>query len=204
MEQNEQEKEILQKRVEELESHVLVLEKDLIHDALTGLKTRAFFEEEANLYLDSIRNIHGSKRKEWFGFKNISFLYLDIDHFKQVNDTYGHHIGDVVLKKVAGAVARSLRGGDTAARFGGEEMVVALLGANEEDAFHTALRINELVKGLRFEEAPDLRVTISIGLVTADESSSLEKLLSYADKALYLAKENGRNMVVRHSELKTS
>lgn len=191
----------LKKRVEELESHVRSLEKDLIHDSLTGLKTRAFFEEEANLYLDSIRTIHATKRKEWFGFKHMSFLFLDVDHFKNVNDTYGHDIGDSVLKKVAGAVSRSLRGGDTAARFGGEEMVVSLLGANEDDAFHTALRINELVKGLRFEEAPDLRVTISIGIVTADDNSSLEELLNRADKALYEAKENGRNTVVRYSEI---
>jgi two-component system cell cycle response regulator len=204
MQNNDLHTEELKKRVEELESHVRVLEKDLIHDALTGLKTRAFFEEEVNLYLDSIRNIHGSKRKEWFGFKNMSFLFLDIDHFKTVNDTYGHDIGDVVLKRVAEAVNRSLRGGDTAARWGGEEMVVALLGANEEDAFHTALRINELVKSLKFPEAPELKVTISIGIATADESASLEELVKRADKALYLAKENGRNMVIRYSEIENN
>ena len=198
---NDPSTEDLQRRVQELEAQVVTLEKDLIHDTLTGLKTRAFFEEEANLYLSSIRTLHGSKRKEWFGFKNISFLYLDIDHFKQVNDTYGHAVGDIVLKKVSDAVSRSLRGGDTAARWGGEELVVALLGANEEDAFHTALRINELVKSLKFPEAPDLKVTISIGIATADEASPLGVLIKQADEALYKAKDSGRNTVVRYTEL---
>ena len=157
-------KEELAKRVTELEAEVRSLQKNSIYDVLTGLKTRAFFEEEAKFYIDSIWDTKASKRKEWFGIKNMSFLFLDIDHFKQVNDTYGHDIGDIVLKKVAECISRSLRGGDTAARWGGEEMVVALLGANEEDAFHTSLRINELVKLLRFEEAPELKVTISIGI----------------------------------------
>lgn len=194
-------KESLEQKVRELEGQVHELQKDLIHDTLTGLKTRAFFEEEAKLYLSSIWSVGAAQRKEWFGFKNMSFLFLDIDHFKQVNDTYGHDIGDIVLKRVAECISRSLRGGDTACRWGGEEMVVALLGANEEDAFHTALRINELVKLLRFEEAPDLKVTISIGISTAGEGLSLEMLMKRADEALYQAKENGRNTVVRFSEI---
>lgn len=189
------------KRVTELEAEVHSLQKDSIHDVLTGLKTRAFFEEEAKFYLDSIWEKNASKRKEWFGFKNMSFLFLDIDHFKQVNDKYGHDVGDAVLKCVADCVTRSLRGGDTAARWGGEEMVVALLGANEEDAFHTALRINELVKNMKCPQAPDLKVTISIGIATAEEGVSLESLIKRADESMYQAKENGRNTVVRYSEL---
>src|ERR1035437_2458382 len=196
-----QSKEQLAKRVADLEAEVHELEKDLIHDSLTGLKTRAFFEEEAKLYLSSIWNTGAAKRKEWFGFKNISFLFLDIDYFKNVNDKYGHDVGDIVLKKVGDAVVRSLRGGDAAARWGGEEMVVELLGANEDDAFNTAIRINELVKSLTFSEAPDLHVTISIGTATAMEGLTFEALIQQADEALYKAKQTGRNKVVRYSEL---
>ncbi len=197
----DQSKEELAKRVGELEAEVHELEKDLIHDSLTGLKTRAFFGEEVKFYLDSIWDKGVSKRKEWFGFKNISFIFLDIDHFKSINDKYGHDVGDIVLKKVAEAVGRSLRGGDTASRWGGEEIVVALLGANEEDAFHTALRINELVKSLTFSEAPELKVTISIGIATAVEGLTLENLIKQADQALYKAKDSGRNTVVKYSEI---
>lgn len=198
---NELTKEQLVEKVAQLESEKHELEKDLIHDSLTGLKTRAFFEEETKTYLDLIYNVGEVKRKEWFGFKNMSILFLDIDHFKSVNDTYGHDIGDVVLKKVAEAIERSLREGDTAARWGGEEMVVALLGANEEDAFHTALRVNELVKLLRFPEAPDLKVTISIGVASAENGVLFQDLIKRADSALYQAKDSGRNTVVRYSEI---
>ena len=198
---SEETKENLISKIAQLEVQVHELEKDLIHDSLTGLKTRAFFEEEAKTYLASIRDVDGPKRKEWFGFKHMSFVFLDIDHFKSVNDTHGHAVGDAVLRKVADAVAQSLRTGDTAARWGGEEMVVALLGAGEEDGFHTGLRINELVKSLRFQDAPELRVTISSGVASAEDGVSFEDLIKRADKALYAAKESGRNTVIKYSEL---
>src|SRR3989338_7900063 len=116
------------KRIAELEIQVHELEMDLIHDSLTKLKTRAFFEEELGAYLATLTGNEQGKRKEWFGFKNISFIFFDIDHFKSVNDTYGHDVGDMVLHKVAEIIQTSLRTGDTAARWGGEEMVVSLLG----------------------------------------------------------------------------
>src|SRR3990167_4467430 len=118
-----------QDRIKELESQVHDLEKDLIHDSLTGLKTRAFLEEELGIYLNAIAYNKDGKRKNWFGFKNLSIIFFDIDHFKKVNDTYGHAIGDLVLKRVAETIQKSLRTGDTLARWGGEEMVVSLLGA---------------------------------------------------------------------------
>jgi diguanylate cyclase (GGDEF)-like protein len=195
-------KEDLVKQVSELEREIHELEKNLIHDPLTGLKTRAFLEDEAKTYLESIRSAGKHNRKEWFGFKNISFLFFDIDYFKKINDTFGHDTGDIVLKKVTETIAGSLRGGDTAARWGGEEIVVSLLGANEADAYDTALRIKERVEGLSFQENPDLKVTISCGVATAEEGISLEKLLKRADDALYEAKKSGRNKVIRYSELK--
>jgi diguanylate cyclase len=198
---NENETNALQARIVQLEEQVLNLEKDLIHDSLTGLKTRAFFEEEAQIYFESISNTHSTRRKEWFGFTHISFLFFDIDHFKKINDTYGHAVGDVVLKKVASTINIVLRQGDTAARWGGEEIVASLLGANEDDAYSTALRILASIQNLRFEEAPDLTVTISCGVATAKEEVSFEDLIKRADMALYHAKESGRNSVVRYSEI---
>src|SRR3989344_1520138 len=107
------------RRIVELEGQVHELERDLIHDQLTGLKTRAFFEDEINVYLEVITHNKQGKRKEWFGFKNISLIFFDIDHFKKVNDTYGHDMGDVVLRRVAETIRLNLRTGDTRARRGG-------------------------------------------------------------------------------------
>ena len=81
-----EEKDLL-KKIGELEEEIHDLQKDLIHDSLTGLKTRAFFEEEISIYLSQISAGDLGKRKEWFGFKNISVLFFDIDHFKKINDT---------------------------------------------------------------------------------------------------------------------
>ncbi len=196
-----QDKEKLLKRISELESQVHDLEKDLIHDNLTQLKTRAFFEEEANVYLDAIGAVNEGKRKEWFGFKNLSFLFFDIDYFKKINDTYGHQVGDIVLRDVASCIAESLREGDTASRWGGEEMVVSLLGANEKDALNKAEEIRKSISNLTFDSAPDLSVSVSIGVASAEKGVSLEDLIKRADKALYKAKESGRNRVVAFSQL---
>lgn len=190
-----QNKEELLKRIAELEMQVLGLEKDLIHDALTGLKTRAFFEEESKVYLDMIRNMDAGKRRQWFGFKNISFLFLDIDHFKKINDSYGHDVGDMVLREVAQTIRRSVRTGDTVARWGGEEMVASLLGANLEDAQDKAEDIRKNVEALEFPAIPDLKVTVSIGVVSSENSSNFEELIKSADSALYIAKQGGRNQV---------
>ena len=198
MDEEENKKELLS-RIADLESQVYSLEKDLIHDHLTGLKTRMFFEEESKIYLDMINNISAGKRRQWFGFKNISFLFIDIDYFKKVNDTYGHDIGDLVLKKVSEAIMQSVRVGDTVARWGGEEIIASLLGASIEDAKVKAEEIRKNVEILNFTEMPDLKITVSIGVVSSEMSSNFEELVKKADEALYASKENGRNRVTAAS-----
>lgn len=191
----------LEKRIEELETQVHGLEKDLIHDALTGLKTRAFLEEELDVYLRTITQNKEGKRKEWFGFKNMSIIFFDIDHFKSINDKYGHDTGDRVLKRVAEEIQRHLRTGDTASRWGGEEMVVSLLGASEPDAVIKAEEIRKAIENISFPEAKDLRLTISSGVASSEKGVGVEELVSRADKALYSAKHGGRNRVVKYSEI---
>ena len=195
------EREELQRKISELEAQVHGLEKDLIHDPLTGLKTRAFFEEELNIYLEIIAYNKEGKRKEWFGFKNISIIFFDIDHFKNVNDKYGHDVGDKVLQKTAEVIQESLRTGDTAARWGGEEMVVSLLGANEKDAVMKAEEVGSAIETITFQEAPDLHLTISSGVASSEQGLALSELVKRADKALYSAKQGGRNKVVKYSEI---
>jgi diguanylate cyclase (GGDEF)-like protein len=119
-------KELLEK-IAELESKVHSLENELIHDKLTSAKTRGYFEEKSKEYLDFAGKVRGGKRRDWAGFRDISFLFFDIDHFKKINDTYGHDVGDKVLKEFASVVKNSLRVGDIFARWGGEEFVVILL-----------------------------------------------------------------------------
>ncbi len=192
-------KEEFEKKIAELEAEVLSLEKNLIHDHLTGLKTRKFFEEEASTFLDIVDRPEDTRRKQWFGFRNVSIILFDIDYFKKVNDTYGHDIGDEVLKLISKTIAGSLREGDTASRWGGEELMVLLLGATENDAIKKAEEIRELISNLSFS-VPGLRVTISSGVVSSEEGVGLSELIKRADEALYKAKENGRNRVEAYSK----
>ena len=186
------------KRIAELETQVYDLERDLIHDPLTGLKTRVFFEEELSVYLTAVAHNEQGKRKEWFGFRNISIIFFDIDHFKNVNDKYGHDVGDAVLRKVAETIQASLRTGDTPARWGGEEIVVSLLGADEKDAIAKAEEIRIKVETLTFPEVPDLHLTISSGVASSEKGLTLPELVKRVDQALYTAKSAGRNKVVAY------
>ena len=191
----------LKEEISDLKKRIHDLEKDLIHDSLTSLKTRAFFEEELNTYLFSIENVGADKRREWFGFKNLSVLFFDIDNFKKINDTYGHQTGDAVLKKVAHTIVESLREGDTVARWGGEEIVASILGANEVDAKNKADEIRKNIENISFDTAQDLKVTISIGVSSNFTGATCEALLKNADLCLYKAKRDGKNRVVAFSEL---
>ena len=191
----------LKEEIASLKNQIRDLEKDLIHDSLTSLKTRSFFEEESKIYLSAISNANLGKRRDWFGFKNLSFLFFDIDRFKNVNDIYGHTVGDDVLRTVAGVILKGVREGDTVARWGGEEIVVSLLGANEDDAKEKAENIRKEIEKLTFNDSPNLKVTISIGVATNFPGATYEMLLKNADLALYKAKGMGRNRVVAFSEL---
>lgn len=196
-EEEQRDKETLLARISELEMQVQRLEKDLVHDSLTGLKTRAFFEEESKVYLDMIRGMEAGKRREWFGFKNISFLFLDVDHFKEINDSYGHDMGDMVLKEIANMVRNSVRTGDTVARWGGEELVISLLGASLYNAQDKAEDIRKNIETLNFPAIPELKVTVSIGVISSEKNSTknFEELIKAADQALYVSKQSGRNQV---------
>lgn len=169
----------------QLESMVNQLKEHSTHDPLTGLKNRRYFAH--NFYDECAR----SQRRE----ETLSLLFLDIDHFKQVNDTHGHHIGDVVLKDLAAFIKSRCRPYDTAVRWGGEEFIVLLRATNSKAAVVFAERIRigiETGKGL----SVGFRITISIGVAEYQEEDTLEALVDRADQALYEAKRTGRNKVV--------
>lgn len=124
----------------------------------------------------------------------LSILLFDIDHFKQINDTYGHNVGDDVLVSVATAVQECLRPSDTVGRWGGEEFVVIAEQTGREAAIQLAERLRQLIAGLAVQ--PVDRVTVSIGVAEWLPGMSDKQLVRCADRAMYIAKQSGRNQVV--------
>jgi diguanylate cyclase (GGDEF)-like protein len=128
----------------------------------------------------------------------VSFVLADIDHFKRVNDEHGHVVGDDVLREVAAALRASLRSFELLYRFGGEEFLLLLPGAESDDAADIAESLRAAVAAL---EPQGLLLTCSFGVATADGAGlRLDALLDAADRALYAAKHGGRNRVVTHAE----
>ncbi|HYH41272.1 MAG TPA: diguanylate cyclase [Burkholderiales bacterium] len=158
-------------------------------DSLTGVYNRRTFKELAEPQLSRSRRAH----------MPVSLLMLDLDHFKRINDTYGHLAGDDVLKAFAVLVRNCLRKEDLLARYGGEEFVVLLPGASQTSAAALAERIREQASAVPMDaNGHRVRVTVSIGAASeaGDTLPSLEAMLGRADEALYQAKREGRNRVV--------
>jgi two-component system cell cycle response regulator len=131
---------------------------------------------------------------------SLALVVVDIDHFKSINDTHGHAAGDTVLKEVAGRIANSIRTVDRAARIGGEEFALVLVQTDEASALRVALRTIELVSKSPVAAGGGLAITVTasagVAILPADARTAKE-LFSVADKALYAAKEGGRNRVVK-------
>ena len=157
-------------------------------DALTGLNTRGHFMKRAQGLLQ--RSQH-----EKVPF---SLFMIDVDHFKSINDTWGHSHGDWVLSKIAEVCAQALRPTDVIGRFGGEEFVVALPNTSAEDAQIVAERLKKRVAELPLkEEMSERRLSVTIGVAVAHtETADLESLIKRADQTLYVGKRDGRNRIV--------
>ena len=160
-------------------------------DALTEIANRRSFLDRAEAEFDRAKRYN----------RNISFLMIDVDHFKAVNDRHGHAIGDDVLRRAAAACGDALRDSDILGRVGGEEFAALLPEANAETAHLVAERLRLAVAGLSVETtAGALPITVSIGVSTAAGArGNVEEIMAEADAALYQAKENGRNRVVHFS-----
>ncbi|MFH1478626.1 MAG: GGDEF domain-containing protein [Candidatus Omnitrophota bacterium] len=158
-----------------------------ITDSLTGVSTRRYLLERFT------EEIHRSMRHK----VNLSCMMLDIDHFKKINDKYGHLVGDVVLKNVASILKISLREVDLIGRYGGEEFIAVFSATHKDMAFQVAERIRESIEGLVLKAYDEtISITVSMGIsVFPDDGVSIEDLIESADKALYKAKETGRNRV---------
>jgi diguanylate cyclase (GGDEF)-like protein len=164
-------------------------------DFLTGLKTRGYFEQQLEA------EIKRSERKK----QKLALLMIDIDFFKPLNDRYGHHVGDQILRDVASLLMKDMREVDTVARYGGEEFVIILPETNAEGALFVAQRLRRAVEQAKFfAGSPESieRLTISIGIsVFGDDAEIKRALIENSDAALYAAKKSGRNKVMLYSDI---
>jgi diguanylate cyclase (GGDEF)-like protein len=156
-------------------------------DDLTGLYTRRYL-------MNMLANQKALSEREDTDFV---ILFADLDHFKHINDSFGHYIGDVVLKDFADIIRMSIREIDYGSRFGGEEFVVLLVNTDIEQAKKVAERIRYGIEHFNFSDvAPGLNVTVSIGVASYKQFKSIQETLMTADNRMYKAKEQGRNRIV--------
>ncbi|MDP2755882.1 MAG: diguanylate cyclase [Nitrospirota bacterium] len=176
----------LRRKNRQLEEVLLKVETLAITDPLTELFNRRHFS--AAIEKEFNRTVRFQSPT--------SCLMIDIDYFKKVNDEYGHHAGDLVLKEIARIIKDHIRKIDTAARWGGEEFIVLLPETKKEDALQAAKRILEGISGHQFSGVPG-KITVSIGAVSVPEASvdTAEKMIHASDLALYDAKAKRRNRI---------
>jgi diguanylate cyclase (GGDEF)-like protein len=164
-------------------------------DYLTGLRTRGYFEQQLEL------EFKRAERKQ----QKFALLMIDIDHFKVLNDTFGHHVGDQLLRDLTSILVKDMREVDTVARYGGEEFVIILPETTETGAMFVAQRLRRAVEQAKFFAGSPHSVqhlTISIGVAVYDDDAQFKRdLIEFADAALYAAKHAGRNRVMCYSEL---
>ena len=159
-----------------------------VTDELTGLKNRRYIMEQIDKEYQRAARTGGP----------LSLIILDIDHFKRINDTYGHAVGDAVLKEVSRTMLSSLRAYDLLGRIGGEEFLIASPGSTLDEAVGLAERVRMTIRGGKvMNQADAITVTVSAGITSLrEQDANTGALLARADTALYLAKQQGRNRVV--------
>ena len=177
----------LARTIQELEESRRYLREQANTDPLTKLANRRNFFQLTSMMLAQI-----NRQKEHF-----TVAMIDIDHFKPINDTYGHQAGDFVLAQMAGVLSSTIREGDILARLGGEEFAVASPYTNRLAAIVLSERMRKAVEQSIFEyEGNQIPVTISIGVASiTNEEDDIDKVLAIADSRLYIAKQKGRNRI---------
>jgi len=176
----------LRAMTESLSARSQTLEHAALTDGLTGMQNRRFFDDALREYLEEFRKID----------KPVGLMILDLDHFKAVNDTHGHDVGDQVLKAVANCLKDMTRYHDVVARLGGEEFAVVAPNMNEDMLMKLADRIRKAIAGLTILAGNvRLKVTTSVGLAVWDRKETADQFYRRADANLYQAKRTGRNRI---------
>ncbi len=182
----------MSKEVEDLDKRLKRVAIDANTDALTGIYNRRAFNQKLTEYLRESK-------------KPFSIIMVDIDHFKKLNDQYGHLTGDKVLKFIATLIGKNIRGQDYLARFGGEEFVILLPDTTLDSALCVANNIRSyLADQALYDSSNNMqlgRITLSMGVASRHEKDNSDKLIERADKCLYLAKSQGRNKAVAQTRL---
>ncbi len=176
-----------------------VLRRNVNRDALTGLYNRRYFDERLD---EEIAISHRNRRP-------LALVQMDIDHFKQINDTWGHDVGDEVLREAGEALAGAARPGDVVSRVGGEEFAVILPGCDEKRAMEVAERMRDALaaRTITANNGDPVRVQASAGVAVSDPryvegpSAEADKLHRAADMAMYAAKQAGRNRTISATTL---
>jgi diguanylate cyclase (GGDEF)-like protein len=184
----------LQETAEVLESRTRELEERSRRDGLTGLYNRAYLDQKLS------HEFAMASERDW----PMIVMFVDLDHFKQVNDTHGHQAGDQVLQRAARILARGTRDEDIVARYGGEEFVIVSPGHGGKAAHIMANRLVDSFRALKHpvNDGKEINVTVSVGLAILgerDHFSTVDEMLEAADKALYAAKKSGRDRYVFYS-----
>jgi len=180
--------EIEKKQAELIEMNTILMELS-VTDKLTGMKNRRYFQDSLAEKMEAFKN----------GGPYFSLCIVDIDHFKRVNDTYGHQVGDYVLERLATLLKAHAGQNDIVARYGGEEFVVILPEVDVEESLAIAENYRMIIEQSNWDVG---NITISIGVATVVPEDTSESILYKADQALYHSKENGRNRVT-HAELRS-
>jgi diguanylate cyclase len=179
----------------ELRQNLVTVRREAMTDALTGIANRKFFEER----------MEGAAREAMETGAPLSLLFIDIDHFKRFNDTFGHQVGDQVLRLVAKTLIDCVKGRDTTARYGGEEFVIILPQTRIIDALRLAEQIRSTMMRHRIVSKSSREeygtITLSIGVGGYRPGEPIDEVLHRADAALYHAKRNGRNRVASETEI---
>jgi len=176
----------LRAMTESLSARSVTLEHAALTDGLTGMQNRRYFDDALREYLEEFRRIG----------KPVGLLVLDLDHFKSVNDTHGHDVGDEVLRVVAGCLREFTRYHDVVARLGGEEFAVVAPNMDTDMLIKLAERIRKAIASLSVTTGNvRLRVTTSVGIAIWDGKENAEQFYRRADRMLYEAKRLGRNRV---------
>ena len=185
---NNKRNDLLSSSLEAVERERDDLHSQLMHDSLTGALSRRFILENLNKQLAQL-----SRQPE----HHLSIALMDLDHFKSVNDSYGHLVGDKVLYEFSRVVSNRVREQDYFGRFGGEEFLLILVGIDVEEAQSVLDRIREATQQQVFSyNNEDIPLTVSIGCTQAHPNEKVDTLIGRADSALYQAKQIGRNRVV--------
>ncbi len=194
----------LRKLLSEQEKEIVALRLIADYDFLTGLYNRQGFVREAEKFLNSLKTAHRIRRKHGV-FNNISFIFIDLDDLKTVNDLYGHKYGDQMIKMSAEVFKSNLRDLDVIGRWGGDEFIIALIDAEEEDAVKIARKIQSKLSEIRIKSIKQ-KITASFGIISVKSKYrkdiyNLYELIEKADMAMYVAKkENKKNCVTSFNQ----